>query len=131
MGQAGLLVDYFGNGNLVDAFHPTLQMCYVQGRVKVPEMNLPSNSIGYFDFELPASITNPFLWCDRITRLYADNVYRVVANTYFTRIAGSTTKWRLNVVGQDFLNPTLAHSWINPVIKNDDSIYVNYGGYRG
>lgn len=119
---AGLFVDYFGTGELENAFHPTLQVCYLQGSLLVPPINLDERtSTGSWRFALPEGLTNPFIYCDRL-----DN-----ASSYFRFVSGNT--WDLHIVGHDFIDKYIGrtHNWSNPINKPSRDIYVRFGGYRG
>lgn len=132
MSNAGLYVDYFGNGNIVEAFHPTLQMCYIQGKILIPEINLDDNSSSaYFDFDIPSGIQNPFLYNDAILREYDNGSISVNASTYYRRL--SDTRWRIYFVGHDYIDKYLGrrHFWTNPIVSAVTPRYIYYGGYRG
>lgn len=118
---AGLYVDYFGTGQLENAFHPTLQVCYMQGSITLPVINLSSNGDGSYRFTLPAGLNNPFLYCDHIPNV----------GTYFQFVSGST--WDLIFIGTKYLDKHLGMQdyWSNPVVTANSGIKVYYGGYRG
>lgn len=120
--KAGLLVDYFGTGELVSAFHPTLQICYMQGSIQVPPINLDNgNSTGRYRFDLPSGLQNPFLYFDKIHN----------ASSYFRYVSGDT--WDLYIVGDDYVDSAVGrrHNWSNPINPADKDYRIHFGGYRG
>lgn len=129
---AGLFVDYFGTGKLESAFHPTLQVCYMQGKLLIPPLNInPSTGSVKYQFDLPVGLKNPFIYVDRITR-YSDatGFWSLQADTYLTKI--SENRWELTIVGiVMYQNGTKINVWTNPICREIDQVYIHYGGYRG
>lgn len=120
---AGIFVDYLGSENLTDIFHPTLQVCYLQGTIDVPSITLTDpEGFGSFEFNLPPTLTNPFLSVDEIYN----------CDTYFEQVSGS--KWVLKIIGQGILRKDLRgqfqKTWRVPA-NQPGEVKIRYGGFRG
>lgn len=123
---ANIYVDYNGSGSLDPLFHPTLQLCYMQGSIDVPALAPDSSGGASWEFNLPSALTNPFLYCDTFKG----------ATYSFVKI--SATRWKLVVLGSRGIygDPIMANSqgpyiaYSNPLNKAGE-IKIYYGGYRG
>lgn len=135
MGEAKFMVDYTGSGKLMDVFHPTLPMSYVQGFIDVPPLT-PStnqNTLGFAHWDFNVPIPNPFLFVTEF-RTRGSSPHLCGADTYFTHLGGTT--WRLNVVGRLVVStfggfPNNDPQWRTPLMNDVGEIKIYYGGYRG
>lgn len=118
---ANIYVDYNGSGRLVSAFHPTLQVCYMQGKILLPEITADSDGVAEYSFYLPSGLTNPFLTVDKITSTdyYFEQIYSTNWKVYFRG-----KKALINATGRE------QNLYRTPMVAAN-STYIRYGGYRG
>ena len=118
---AGIFVDYLGNGVLEEIIHPTLQLCYMQNKILVPQIAGSNNRYASYRFTLPADLTNPFMYCT-----VGNNI-----EYYFKKV--DSTTWDIFFVGKRFLDTatgSTSYSTSLPMIVASTT-YIYYGGYRG
>ena len=112
-------IDYLGDGQLVDLFHPSLSVSYITQEIDLPNMNGETPT---YDVTLPSDIVMPMFY------VFPHEPKRM--SYTFSHLSGST--WRIKFWGQKKrrFDGVRENNYTNPLIQNGVHKLV-IGGYRG
>lgn len=86
-----IVVDYMGDGNFMQAFHPQMKVTNVFGEIDLPDITITHNNVTYdYPFTLPYPIANPFL--------KAVEIWGV--DCYFVPVDIAAGKWIMRMCGR-------------------------------
>lgn len=125
----GIIVDYMGDGNFMQAFHPLMKVTNIFGAIDLPYITMTYHDITYdYPFTLPYPIDNPFLMAINIPQV----------DVYFVPIDVAAGEWIMRmcgrVVSQQYLsNPVQwVQQYSTPCTNvNGRPSQIIYGGFRG
>lgn len=125
----GIVVDYMGDGNFMQAFHPFMKVTNVFGAIDVPDISIPATQASHdHPFKLPYPIDNPFL-C-------ATHVWGV--DCYFVPVNMATGDWIMRMYGHRATQEYMAtgQTWVarypSPCTNTRGlKTQILYGGFRG
>lgn len=126
--SSGILVDYFGNGQFTDPFHPKLKVTNLFGFIDLPDITITYNDVTYdYPFTLPYPIKNPFLRAVNIP----------LVDCYFIPVNEDTGEWVMRMCGRVVQQiyagqTTWREVYTRPCTnQNNQQSKIMYGGFRG
>lgn len=112
-------IDFLGDGQMIDLFHPSLSVSYITQEIDLPNMNGDTPT---YDVTIPADIVMPMFY------VFPYNPKRMCYT--FSKVSGST--WRIKFWGQKKrrFDGVRENNYTNPLVINGVHKLV-IGGYRG
>lgn len=124
----GIVVDYMGDGNFMQAFHPQMKVTNVFSEIDLPDITMTTNDVTYdYPFTLPYPIDNPFFKPVNIPGV----------DCYFVPVNKAEGKWIMrmcgNVTMQRYANQTTWIARYSTPCTNQRGVRsrIIFGGYRG